>query len=75
MTRTPRDKADLRDKEVPRAAEAYFVVVTATKDEIRNMEAQIDFLSCLMRDTAEPNDETPRETGKITKYELLGMSP
>ena len=57
MARTPRGKAEIRDKDIPRAKEAHVAVVTATKDEIRDMENQIAFMCCLLRDKAELNDE------------------
>ena len=57
MIRTPRDKAEISDKEIPRAKEAHVAVVMVTKDEIRDMGNQIAFMSCLLRDKAELNDE------------------
>ena len=41
MTRTPRDTAEIRDKGIPGAKEVHVAVVTATKDEIRDMENQL----------------------------------
>ena len=55
--RTPRDTAEIRDKEIPGAREAHVAVVKTAQDEIKELENQIAFMSCLLRDKAEPNDE------------------
>ena len=55
--RTPRVTAEIRDKEIPGAKEAHVAVVTATKDEFRDMKNHIASMSCLLRDKVELNDE------------------
>ena len=42
MARTPRGKAEIRDKDIPRAKEAHVAVVTTAQDEIKDLENQIE---------------------------------
>ena len=48
MTRTPRDKANQRDKEVPRATEAYVAVIRRPKmrQEIQVKLQSMNYLAC-----------------------------
>ena len=46
-----------RDKKISRAKEAHVAVAKATRDEIKESENQIAFMSCLLREKADSTDE------------------